>query len=143
MLFSSLLFITLDLYKYVINLCLSLGFIAVKRHHDQGNSYKGKHLTGAGLQFQRFSPLSSWWETWWHTCRHDAKDSWTFYISIQRQPGGASLPPWMELEHRTSKPTPTVTHFLQQSHTHSNTATAPNGATYHKSSILKPLSQAY
>jgi hypothetical protein len=22
--------------------------IAVKRHHDQGNSYKGKHLTGAG-----------------------------------------------------------------------------------------------
>jgi hypothetical protein len=30
----------------------------VKRHHDQGNSYKGKHLTGADLQFQRFSPLS-------------------------------------------------------------------------------------
>ena len=29
--------------------CLSLGFIAVKRHHDQGNSYKGKHLIGAGL----------------------------------------------------------------------------------------------
>jgi hypothetical protein len=31
--------------------------IAVKRHHDQGNSYKG-HLIGAGLQVQRFSPLS-------------------------------------------------------------------------------------
>ena len=30
--------------------CLSLGFIAVKRHHDHGNSYKGKHLIGAGLQ---------------------------------------------------------------------------------------------
>ena len=26
--------------------------IAVKRHHDQSNSYKGKHLTGAGLQFR-------------------------------------------------------------------------------------------
>jgi len=26
----------------------------VSRHHDQG-----KHLTGAGLQVQRFSPLSS------------------------------------------------------------------------------------
>ena len=25
--------------------------MAIKRHHDQGNSYKGHHLTGAGLQF--------------------------------------------------------------------------------------------
>jgi hypothetical protein len=33
--------------------------IAVKRHHDQGNSYKGQHLIGAVLQVQRFSPLSS------------------------------------------------------------------------------------
>ena len=40
--------------------CLSLGFIAAKRHHDQDNSYKGKHLIGAGLQVQRCSPLSSW-----------------------------------------------------------------------------------
>jgi len=34
----------------------------VSRHHDQGNSYKGQHLSGAGLQVQRFSPLSSRWE---------------------------------------------------------------------------------
>ena len=34
-------------------------FIAVKRHNDQGNSYKGKHLIGASLQVQRFSPLLS------------------------------------------------------------------------------------
>jgi hypothetical protein len=34
----------------------------VNRHHDQGNSYKGQHLIGAGLQVLRFSPLSSWWE---------------------------------------------------------------------------------
>lgn len=27
-------------------------FIAVKRHHDHSNSYKGKHLIGAGLQFE-------------------------------------------------------------------------------------------
>jgi hypothetical protein len=33
----------------------------VNRHHDQGKSYK-KHLIGAGLQVQRFSPLSSRWE---------------------------------------------------------------------------------
>jgi N-acetylmuramoyl-L-alanine amidase len=29
----------------------------VNRHHDQGNSYKGQHLIGAGLQVQRFSSL--------------------------------------------------------------------------------------
>lgn len=38
--------------------------VGVKRYHDRSNSYKGKHLTGAGLQFQRFSPLSSRQETW-------------------------------------------------------------------------------
>ena len=26
--------------------------IAVKRRHDHGNSYKGKHFIGAGLQFR-------------------------------------------------------------------------------------------
>ena len=39
--------------------CFSLGFSDVKGQHDQGNSYKGNHSIGAGLQFQRFSPLSS------------------------------------------------------------------------------------
>ena len=33
--------------------CLRV-YIAVKRHKDHGNSHKGKHLAGAGLQFQRF-----------------------------------------------------------------------------------------
>ena len=50
-----------------------LVWIAVKRHHDQGNSYEGKHFTGAGLQFQRFSPLSSWWEAWRCAGRHGAE----------------------------------------------------------------------
>ena len=31
----------------------------MNRHHDQGKSYKKQHLIGAGLQVQRFSPLSS------------------------------------------------------------------------------------
>jgi hypothetical protein len=35
----------------------------VKKYHDHGNPYKGKHLIGAGLPVQRFSPLS-WWEEW-------------------------------------------------------------------------------
>jgi hypothetical protein len=34
--------------------------IAVKRHHDQANPYKGQDLIGAGLQVLRFRPLSSW-----------------------------------------------------------------------------------
>jgi len=42
------------------SLCLSLGFTVVNRHHDHGKSYKG-HLIGAGLQVQRFCPLSSRW----------------------------------------------------------------------------------
>jgi hypothetical protein len=35
-------------------------FIAMNKHHDQGNFYKGKPSIGAGLQVLRFSPLSSW-----------------------------------------------------------------------------------
>jgi hypothetical protein len=42
--------------------CLSHGFTAVNRHHNQGKTYKEQHLIGAGLQVQRFSPLSSRWE---------------------------------------------------------------------------------
>jgi hypothetical protein len=38
--------------------------MAVKRHHDQGSSYKGQRLIGAGLQALRISPLSSWLEAW-------------------------------------------------------------------------------
>ena len=45
------------------------GFSAVKGSHDQGNSYKGKHLTGAGLHFLRFS-LPSRYEAWQHPGRH-------------------------------------------------------------------------
>jgi hypothetical protein len=49
--------------------CLSQHSIAVKRHHDHSNSPKGKHLTGTCSQFQRFSPLLSWWEAWLHEGR--------------------------------------------------------------------------
>jgi hypothetical protein len=34
----------------------------MRRLPDHGNNYKGKHFLGTGLQFQRLSPLSSWWE---------------------------------------------------------------------------------
>jgi len=37
---------------------------------------------------------------------------WLLQVSGRRVPSTH----WTELEHRTSKPTPTVTHFLQQGH---------------------------
>jgi hypothetical protein len=43
----------------LVPLCLSYIFIAMKRYHDQSNSYKRIHLIGAGLIVQRFSPSSS------------------------------------------------------------------------------------
>jgi hypothetical protein len=36
--------------------------------------YKGNHLIGAGLQFQRLSLLSSWQEAWQHTGQPSAAD---------------------------------------------------------------------
>lgn len=51
-------------YSFPFMYCLSWCCVAVKRHHDHGNSYKGKHLIGACIQFQKFSLLSSWQGTW-------------------------------------------------------------------------------
>jgi hypothetical protein len=78
--------------------CLSYGFLAVKRHHDRSSIYKGQCLIGAGLQSERFSPVSSWPEAWEHPGRHDAGEGTESSTS------------------ETSKPVP-VTHFLQQGHT--------------------------
>ena len=49
---------------------LSWGFSAVKRHHAQGNSYKGQCLIGVGIQVQSFSPLSAWHEECQQAGRH-------------------------------------------------------------------------
>lgn len=38
--------------EYNTDTVLAKASIAVKRYHDHGNSYKWKHLTGAGLQFR-------------------------------------------------------------------------------------------
>jgi hypothetical protein len=42
----------------------------VKRPDDHDNTYKRKHLVGAGLQFQKFGPLSSWHRAWLNTGTH-------------------------------------------------------------------------
>ena len=59
--------------------------IAVKRHHDHGNSYKEKHLIVAGLQFRDLVPCHHG-EARWHTGRHKCwSGSQEFYIRIGRQ----------------------------------------------------------
>ena len=88
--------------------CLSWGFTAVNRLHDQGKSYK-KHLVGAGLQVQGFSLLSSRWEhgsiqagmvqAQTESCTSCSKGS---YEKIDFQVARM----------RVSKPIPTVTHLL-------------------------------
>ena len=106
----------------VVNTTTVLEFTIVRRHHDEGNSYKGQHLTEADLQVQRFSPLSSSWGEW----QHPLSSRWQTWLHPGSQ-GAKSSPSCSEdqqektgsQEARTIvlKPTPTVTHFLQQGHT--------------------------
>jgi len=101
-----------------------LGFTAVKRHHDQGNSCKGQHLIRAALQVQRFSPLSSWQEACqypgWHGSGGDEN-------STSCSKGSQEKTVLWAARMRVSKPMTTETHFLQIGHTHSNKATpTPN-----------------
>jgi hypothetical protein len=93
--------------------CFCLAFVlveistAVKRHHDHSNSYKGNHLIGVGLQFQRSSPLSSWHETWRHAGRHGTgkeAESSTSSVTSRRN---NCRPHWALLEHmRPPSPPP-------------------------------------
>jgi hypothetical protein len=71
--------------------------------------YEGKHLIGAGVQFQRFSPLSSWWEAQQHAGRHGAVREGA-ENSVSRSAGSRKR----------------LRHILLQSHTYSNKATPPN-----------------
>jgi hypothetical protein len=96
-------------------------YIAVKRHHDQGNSYKGKHLIGAGLQFQRFSPLSSRWEAMAEMVVE--KELRVLHLDMQAAEGDC-VPHWANLKHRRPQSPPS------QWHSSSNKAT-PTAARPH------------
>lgn len=107
-----------ELFSYRISrkwVFLSLGFSAVTRHHDYHiSSYKGKHLIGPGLQFQSFSPLSSWWEVRQHPGRHGAESSTSWSKGNSKRLCAILGIAWAYM---TSKPTSAIIHFLQQSHT--------------------------
>jgi hypothetical protein len=77
----------------------------VKQQHDQGNSYKGKLLIGAGLQFrtldiyhhgEKYFSLQAVLHLYPKVARRDHVLYWV----------------WLELIYETSKPASTVTHFL-------------------------------
>jgi hypothetical protein len=79
-------------------------------------------LLESGLKFQRFS-LLFWWEAWQHACSHSVRrvDILQLELKADRernpfhlQAGEGSILHWVELEHRTIEPTPTVMSFLQQ-----------------------------
>lgn len=84
-----------------IYVCLRVS-IAVKKHHGRGESYKRKYLVGACLWCQRLSPLSVWWEGWWHTERR----------GTDLQAAGRESDLGLVWAFETSKPTPQWTHFL-------------------------------
>jgi hypothetical protein len=95
---------------------------------DQGSSYKGQHLNGAGLQVLRFSPLSVQQEAWQCPGRHSTEELRVLHLVLKanrrrltsRQPASGSQ----------SSPSPlTVTQFLQEGYTYSNKATPLNSAT--------------
>jgi hypothetical protein len=77
----------------------------------RSNSSKGQHLTGAGFLVLRFSPLSSRQEAWQHPGRHGTggAESSTSYSE-----GKQKTAVFQEARRRVLKPTPTVTHFLQE-----------------------------
>jgi hypothetical protein len=67
---------------------------------------------------------------WWFS----AKELWGYWlVHIDNPPMGLQIPsaPWVLslARMRTLKPTPTVTHLLQQGQTYSNSARPSNGAT--------------
>lgn len=90
---------------------------------SNGKFYKGKHLVGACLQFQKFRPLSSWEEAWQQAGRHSAGEGAEFYIQIHRQQGKRL---WAWLEHlKPQSPTPSDV-LPPVGHTYSHKATPSN-----------------
>jgi len=130
----------------------------VKRHQDQGNSYKRKDcgwLAGSYVQsiVTMAGSMASYRQTWcWRSLsvlHLDPKAAARDYL--YKHPGGA----WNSTLGRAhtgcaqaSKPTPTVTHFLHQGHTYSNKATPPTSTTPCVPSIqthrrAKPIQTSY
>lgn len=108
-------------------------FIALKRHHNHDNSYKGKHFIGLIYRLKAVNyPLSLWQESWQHANRHSAggaESSASWFSGSRRELCATLVRTWA---YETSSHTHTVTHFLQLGHTSSNKAISPNATPYGK-----------
>ena len=90
-------------------------FHCCERHQEHSNSCKRKQLTGARLQFQRFSPLSAWRRARWPVGRHgEGAESSTSGSAGSRKRERH----WAWLGLLKPQSPPSVMHFLQQGHTH-------------------------
>jgi hypothetical protein len=120
---SFLLYSQISVLNSILNLC----FIVVKRHHDPGNYYEGKHLIGSGWHFQRFSPLTSWWQVWQHVGRHGTGEVAKSFASRSagRRKEKEKEIKRTHLEHlKLQSPFITI-HFPQQGPTYLNKAIPP------------------
>jgi hypothetical protein len=110
------------MWNFSIAACLRIS-IALKWHHDNSNSCKGRHLIGASLQFQRFSSLLSWQEAWWPTDRHWAREvlerSTSCLIGSKKR--HLAIRPGLSFQNHKSHTL--VTHFFQEGQTYSNKTT--------------------
>ena len=94
---------------------LSLLLLRISTAMTMTTHIKENSSLGLVLQFQRFSPLSSWQEAWQYSCRHGAGgvESSTSHSNSKQEKTGSQA-----AKRRVSKPIPTMTCFLQQGHTH-------------------------
>jgi hypothetical protein len=72
--------------------------LAVERHHDQGNFYKGQHFIGAGLQVQRFSSSSSKWEHGSIQAGTAQEELRVLHLDLTAVRRTLTLPSWAELQ---------------------------------------------
>ena len=117
----------------------------MNRHHDQGKSYKKQHLIGAGLQVQRFSPLSSRWEH--GNIQAGMAQEELRVLSLHPKAASGRLTSrqlgWGSYTHTHSDtPIPTRSHLFQQGHIFKWCHSLVQGYTNHhisESGVLKSL----
>lgn len=107
--------------KFLVLSYLSV-FILVKKHHDNGNTYKENHWSW--LTIHRFSAWSSLWEAWYHAGIHSGGKGTQISTSgsIGRQKIQGNTGPVLGLLRPQSLQSsdtilPTQPHLLQKSHT--------------------------
>lgn len=88
-------------------------------------SFPSDMTVPAGIQFQMFSPLLSWWEAWMYADRPGFRK-----VVESSVPGTLSSRKRTDLSYSELSAYPLMTLVLQQSHIYSNKVTTLNSATH-------------